>query len=63
MKKEYHYTISRTDRIYLVTFVVVLLAWELVKGLFPGGDGHYDFIPTKDHQAVSKVNYTKKKVS
>lgn len=61
MKKEYHYTISRTDRIYLVTFVVVLLAWELVKGLFPGGDGYYDFIPTKDHQAVSKVNYTKKK--
>ena len=61
MKKEYHYTISRTDRIYLVTFVVVLLAWELVKGFFPGGDGHYDFIPKEKSNTTSKVNYTKKK--
>jgi competence protein ComEA len=35
MKKEYHLTISRKDRIYLVIFVSVLLGWELVKLVIP----------------------------
>jgi|GEM_PF-1176079 len=35
MKKEYHLTISRKDRIYLVIFVSVLLGWELIKLLIP----------------------------
>ena len=45
MKKEYHYTISRTDRICLVTFVMILLAWELVKGFFPGEKQSYEYAP------------------
>lgn len=44
MKKEYHYTIARTDRICLVSFVILLLGWELIKGLFPGGDKSYAYI-------------------
>ncbi len=35
MKKEYHLTISRKDRIYLVIFITVLLGWELVKLVLP----------------------------
>ncbi len=31
MKKEYHLTITRKDRIYLTVFVVFLLGWELIK--------------------------------
>ncbi|HJW29088.1 MAG TPA: hypothetical protein VJ508_07530, partial [Saprospiraceae bacterium] len=40
MKKEYHLTISRKDRIYLVLFSLALLAWELGKKiiLFQGQD-------------------------
>ena len=41
MKKEYHLTITRKDRIYLTVFVLFLLGWELVKPLIPvvfGGD-------------------------
>lgn len=33
MKKEYHLTITRKDRIYLVLFVTALLGWELIKPL------------------------------
>jgi hypothetical protein len=35
MKKEYHFTISRTDRVYLVVFVTLLLGWELIKYIMP----------------------------
>lgn len=35
MKKEYHLTIARTDRIWLIVFVSVLLAWELIKPWLP----------------------------
>jgi competence protein ComEA len=35
MKKEYHLTITRKDRIYLVIFVTALLGWELVKLVLP----------------------------
>ena len=49
MKKEYHYTISRTDRIYLVSFVVILLSWELVKGVFPGTEKPYSYIPEESN--------------
>jgi competence protein ComEA len=35
MKHEYHFTISRTDRICLIVFVGVLLGWELIKYLLP----------------------------
>ncbi len=35
MKHEYHFTISRTDRICLIVFVGVLLSWELIKYVLP----------------------------
>lgn len=35
MKHEYHFTISRTDRICLIVFVGVLLGWELIKYFLP----------------------------
>jgi len=35
MKKEYHLTITRKDRIYLVIFVTALLGWELIKLALP----------------------------
>ena len=35
MKNEYHLTISRTDRIWLIVFVCFLLGWELIKPLLP----------------------------
>jgi len=38
MKHEYHYTVSRTDRIWLIVFVSVLLGWELVKPVLPSPD-------------------------
>lgn len=58
MRKEYHYTISRTDRICLVLFVVVLLAWELIKGLFPGGDKVYAYVPGEaEYSKAYKPDY------
>jgi competence ComEA-like helix-hairpin-helix protein len=45
MRKEYHFTLSRTDRICLVVFVVVLLAWELIKELMPQYNSTYEYIP------------------
>jgi len=38
MKHEYHYTVSRTDRIWLIVFVSALLGWELIKPLLPFPD-------------------------
>ena len=56
MKKEYHYTISRTDRIYLVTFCMALLCWELVKKVFPSDDKTYTYIsePVEIKQSYSE---------
>lgn len=54
MKKEYHYTIARTDRICLVSFVILLLGWELIKGVFPGGDRTYAFVAKEKKQYESK---------
>ena len=60
MKKEYHYTISRTDRICLVAFVFVLLSWELVKGFFPGKANDYQYIPgEKKSYTAYKKDYKK----
>lgn len=55
MKKEYHYTIARTDRICLVSFVILLLGWELIKGLFPGGDKSYAYIQKEKPVNQKKV--------
>lgn len=38
MKKEYHFTITRTDRMYLIVFVIILMGWELVKFGIPHTD-------------------------
>ncbi len=54
MKKEYHYTISRTDRIYLVTFCMALLCWELVKKVIPTDDQSYSYIS----EPVEWTHYT-----
>ena len=35
MRQEYHYTLTRTDRICLIMFMMVLLGWELIKYLLP----------------------------
>lgn len=60
MKKQYHYTISRTDRICLVAFVFVLLSWELVKGFFPGEAIDYQYIPgEKKPYTTYKKDYKK----
>lgn len=40
MKKEYHLTITRKDRIYLTLFVLFLLGWELIKPLYPFISNH-----------------------
>ena len=55
MKKEYHYTISRTDRIYLVTFCIALLSWELVKKAFPNDERSYTYI---SEPVEKKKNYS-----
>ncbi len=44
MNKEYHYTITRTDRIYLISFVIILLGWELVKEIMPSGGRSFTYI-------------------
>ncbi|MFZ1677500.1 MAG: helix-hairpin-helix domain-containing protein [Saprospiraceae bacterium] len=51
MNKEYHFTITRTDRIYLVSFVILLLGWELVKDFLPPGDRSFTYIspPSAHH--------------
>lgn len=63
MKNEYHYTISRTDRIYLVTFCMALLCWELVKKVIPSDDNSYIYIsepvePTKYATEEKKQYYS-----
>jgi competence protein ComEA len=50
MKKEYHLTISRKDRIYLVIFVTILLGWELIKMAIP--------FPNMDHEKYEAAQST-----
>ncbi len=35
MKREYQFTLARTDRIYIIVLVVFLLSWELIKYAIP----------------------------
>ena len=60
MKTEYHYTISRTDRICLVSFVVILLGWELIKEFLPAGEKSFTYItPPSAHKGYKeKKEYT-----
>ncbi len=58
MKKEYHYTISRTDRIYLISFVVILLGWELIKHFMPSGEKSFTYIsPPSEHSGFKQSNF------
>jgi DNA uptake protein ComE-like DNA-binding protein len=52
MKKEYHLTITRKDRIYLTAFVLFLLGWELIKPLFPV------FSKNEFHSTVANADLT-----
>ena len=69
MNKVYHYTISRTDRIYLISFVVVLLGWELIKEFLPSGERLFTYIsPPSEHKGFKEKkdftyspHYTKRK--
>ena len=63
MKKEYHFTLSRTDRICLVAFVMVLLAWELIKELLPQYNDSYEYIPSQKKTEYRKPfkEYDKRK--
>ncbi len=56
MKKTYHYTISRTDRICLVSFCVVLLSWELIKLVMPSAEKSFDYISKP--REIYKSDYT-----
>lgn len=57
MNKEYHFTITRKDRIYLICFVVILLGWELVKDFMPSGDKEFTYIsPPSSHHVPGKKN-------
>ncbi len=57
MNKEYHFTITRTDRIYLVSFVILLLGWELVKEFLSSGDRSFTFIsPPVAHHGFNNKN-------
>lgn len=50
MKTDYHYTISRTDRFCLISFVLILLGWELLKEFLPPGEKSFTYIsPPSDH--------------
>lgn len=59
MKKEYHYTISRTDRICIIAFVIALLSWELVKFLIPGTKKEYAYLPQTFEKSGPKKKYEK----
>ncbi|MEP6645817.1 MAG: helix-hairpin-helix domain-containing protein [Saprospiraceae bacterium] len=58
MNKEYHYTITRTDRIYLIIFVLFLLGWELIKEILPPAERAFTYIsPPSDHHGFkAKTN-------
>lgn len=64
MKREYHLTISRTDRIYLVGLVMALLGWELIKFVIPTPDEKINpesityGSPEKPH---AEINFTSKR--
>ncbi len=62
MKQEYHYTISRSDRIWLIVFVLFLLAWELIKYVLPKAeiaDIQYNTKGKIDSTSIAEVNETK----
>lgn len=62
MKQEYHYTISRSDRIWLIVFVMFLLSWELVKYALPTADILENQNNTSgkiDSTAISEINEAK----
>ncbi|MEP6794690.1 MAG: helix-hairpin-helix domain-containing protein [Saprospiraceae bacterium] len=60
MNKEYHFTITRTDRIYLVTFVILLLGWELIKEFLPSGDHAFTYIsPPSAHHGFNNKTSTR----
>ena len=60
MNKEYHYTLSRTDRIYLVSFVIILLGWELIKEFLPEEKNSFTYIspPSTHHGFQAKKDFT-----
>ena len=62
MKQEYHYTISRSDRIWLIVFVLFLLSWELVKYALPTPDIAENQNNTSgkiDSTSISEINEAK----
>ena len=71
MKQEYHYTISRSDRIWLIVFVLFLLAWELVKYALPStefAEKHNNILETIDSTSIlphteNTTNYSQDKKS
>ncbi len=71
MKKTYHYTISRTDRICLVSFCLVLLSWELIKLAMPSTEKYFEYVSkpretinySKDNTPYEKKPYRKKYTS
>lgn len=64
MKEQYHFTVSRSDRIYLVTFCVFLLGWELVKKILPEDSSQYEYLqPPEIETRDSIYNRNEKKYS
>lgn len=66
MKQEYHYTISRTDRIWLIVFVLFLLCWELVKYALPEAGASEDekfFFEKTDSLASDNLTQNRKTTS
>lgn len=67
MRKEYHYTISRTDRICLVSFCICLLGWELIKLILPSDEKTFIYIseprentyPVYEKREYQNNNYSK----
>lgn len=64
MKKEYHFTLARTDRICLVTFCVALMAWELVKQLFPDAGNTFTYVappPVAEESTIARTEIKKER--
>lgn len=63
MKNEYHYTISRTDRICLVIFCCMLLSWEFIKYAWPEPVYDYQYVPepeAEEKKTYEKTTYNRK---
>jgi DNA uptake protein ComE-like DNA-binding protein len=66
MKQEYHYTIARSDRIWLIAFVLFLLAWELVKYALPSAaitENLNNRVDTTDSTSIIPINENNNKYS